>query len=256
MKLVAGLIARNERGRYLGAHVEHLLEFVDEIRVLDDSSDDGTLGWLGKTWPERVLVATTLGPSFFEHEGRARNQLLEWTMQGDPTHILALDADEFVSDGLLLRNELELDSDRTVWNLCMEEVWQTDPLKVRCDGGWCPRSITIAYKVPEKIDPRTWKIRDSALACGRIPEVAVARANRMKVRLVDASVFHFGWACKADRAARHQRYVDHDGGRFHASKHLDSIMWDDARVILEARDWPAGLDGVRERLTARATRGD
>jgi glycosyltransferase involved in cell wall biosynthesis len=48
VKLIASLIVRNELKRYLEPCVAHLLEFCDEIRVLDDRSDDGTREWLAK----------------------------------------------------------------------------------------------------------------------------------------------------------------------------------------------------------------
>ena len=53
------------------------------------------------------VIVTEDGHDFFDHEGRARQRLLEKTMAADPSHILAIDADEFVTDGPALRKACE-----------------------------------------------------------------------------------------------------------------------------------------------------
>jgi len=80
----------------------------------------------------------------------------------------------------------------------------------------------------------------------------VIRLPRREVVSTGVSFFHFGWACVADRQARYDRYVEHDGGKFHASPHLQSIMWQDdhPKIGFCRSPWPAGLDGeaVEDRL--------
>src|SRR5262245_21066405 len=122
VKLVASMIVRNELGRYLRPCINALLGYCDEIRVLDDGSDDGTYEYLSESPLTRVLRND--GPTFFEHEGAARQRLYEWTLQAQPTHILAIDADEFVEDGHRLRGQLDLA--RAAWSLCIQEIWQAD----------------------------------------------------------------------------------------------------------------------------------
>jgi len=243
LKLIAGLIVKNEMRRYLPLAVDSLLEFVDEIRVLDDMSTDGSYDYLlGK---ERVSVLTNTGPTFFEHEGKARQALLNWTLEAEPTHILAIDADEFVSDGAALRSYLE--GPGQVFTLVMEEVWKADEnLWIRHDGGWRAHPVPILYAVPQSRS-HDWQIMDRALACGREP-LAVRRLAGRAVNL-PISVLHFGWTDESNRQARYQRYVEHDNGNFHAKRHLDSIMWDDRQVQLRVREWPPSLTALRESLT-------
>lgn len=238
MKLVASVICRNELGRYLEPFVAHLLEFVDEIRVLDDSSNDGTREWLQDQ--EGVEVARTVLPSFYIHEGATREQLLEHTFAGNPSHVIAIDADEFVTDGAAVRAACEADQGKGAWAVGLEEVWQADPdnLHIRTDGGWGLQGRSpLLYRVPERRGS-DWRIMDRALACGREP-LAV---RKIRATPVDATVLHFGWTREAERAARYQRYVEHDSGKFHARAHLDSIMWDDRRVKLRTRQWPTSLE--------------
>lgn len=246
MKLVAMMIVRNEVDRYLRVCLDSLLGFCDEIRILDDASEDAfrEIDWLG----ERVQIQRNSEPQFFEHEGYARQALLDWTMEGNPTHILAIDADEIVGDGQALRRALEEGSATGVTKLSMTEIWGADEdyLFVRTDGDWRPRPIGIAFAVPEdwwtnRQIRRHFRIRPEALACGRTPAWITMAGNRTTTEAV-SDILHFGWACEADRDARYQRYVVHDGGQFHKNKHLESIMWGDDRVKLARIPWWPDLD--------------
>lgn len=250
MKLVASLLVRNELGRYLEPCILHLLEFVDEVRVLDDASTDGSFEWLADQGPH-VQVLQLPRPHFFEHEGRTRQALLEWTLKGDPSHIVSIDCDEFVNDGPGLRRSIEF-ADRAAFGLTMEEVWEADVggLCVREDGGWRSHPVPALWRIPERLDAR-WRIADRALACGRVP---VAIDGIQPVLLADHSLLHFGWANEQERQARYDRYRVADGGRFHASQHLESIMWGCDRVQLRPRGWPAGLLPWKDAILERANR--
>lgn len=268
MKLIASLITHNEANRFLKLCIESLLGFCDEIRVLEDDSTDGTHKILSEM---KAKVLRNDYRMFFEHEGRARQKLLEWTMEGNPTHILAIDADEFVADGQLLRAELEKPvealtmSERRrrsprmtpvgVWSLQMQEIWGAtdDVLNIRQDGGWKEHPVPIVFTVPPPEDRealRHWQIPDRALACGRVPKEVGFRAGRLRERPV-TQILHYGWACKKDRAARHARYVEHDGGKHHAGSHLNSIMCSDNRVRMTEREWPESLAAAKAGLLAR-----
>lgn len=256
MNLVASLIVHNERDRYLEPVVSSLLEFCDELRVLDDSSDDGTYEWL--VGQERVAVTPNLGERFFAHEGQARQRLLEWTLEARPTHVLAIDADEFVADGRAVRAALDMDDLAPVWTLPMQEVWKVDEnrLWLRRDGGWREHPAPVLWRVPVRgMRNQSWRISDKALSCGREP-VAVRQLFFRRQALVSGTeILHFGWTNVADRAARYARYVEHDGGQFHASQHIQSIMWSDRRVRLSPRDWPVGLVPRKHELMARIGKG-
>lgn len=247
MKLIASLIVHNELERYLIPCIEHLTAFCDEIRVFDDGSTDGTQTYLDHL--PNVECLSAFRRSFFEHEGRARQKLLDWTFEGDPTHVLAIDADEFVADGPLLRSLLEQPNPSGVWGLNMQEVWGADEygLVIRQDGGWREHALGIVYSVPpdrtsNRVQRRAWRMVDRALACGRTPTAITIAANRSRQGVPAGDILHFGWACQRDRDLRYQRYVTHDSGKFHANSHIESIMWPDDRVELTSRAWPRGID--------------
>lgn len=246
MKLVASMIVRNEKHRYLEACLDHLATYVDAIAILDDGSTDHGLEH-DPGVPVNVLGF--FGQTFFAHEGQARNMLLEWTLEHEPTHILAIDADEFVADPDQLVSAIEDNPDVAAYALCIQEIWQAgETLKVRMDGGWVPHEIACLWAVPSRRVGPDWRIRDVPLACGRVPRAIEQAAARLHGASTGTNLLHFGWAREHERQERYDRYVAHDGGRYHQSRHLDSIMWEAGRVQLCEQDWPQSLEPMKERI--------
>jgi len=244
MRLVASMIVKDELKRYLPLAVGHLLTYVDEIRVLDDGSTDGTFDWL--RGQKRVEVLRNPGPHFFEHEGLARQNLFNWTLQGLPDYVLAIDADEFVTDPTYLRASMEQGD--AVYTLSLVEAWAVSNrgIDIRVDGLWGPRKIPILYQIIRQ--SRHWRIAPKQLACGREPEQVIQRSRRATA--TGSTVIHFGWANENERTARAQRYYDHDNGKFHQNRHLQSILWTDRRVRMRRLPWPPSFAELESGLTA------
>lgn len=247
MNLVASMIVKNELDRYLPLAVAHLVTYVDEIRVLDDGSTDGTYEWLQRV--DKVKVLRNPGPTFFEHEGLARQNLFDWTRQGLPDYVLAIDADEFVTDPTYLRDAIANQGD--VYTLSLVEAWHVSDrgIDIRVDGQWGPRRIPILYSTPRQA--RNWKMSNKKLACGREPVQVIQRSRRAAA--TGCTVLHFGWANESEREARAQRYFEHDNGKFHQDRHLQSILWNDRRVRLKRLPWPPSLKTLEPALMARTS---
>jgi glycosyltransferase involved in cell wall biosynthesis len=243
------MIVKNEMDRYLPLAVGHLLSFVDEVRVLDDGSDDGTYEWLVDRESTGVKVKRNPGPEFFAHEGRARQNLLEWTLAGRPDYVLAIDADEFVGDPTVILKGIE--TGQPVYTIDLVEAWKVNAggISIRVDGQWGPRKCPMLYEAPRHTD-RQWRIADRALACGREP-IPVVRGSRGAPHL-ETEIFHCGWLQEAERGRRAQRYFDHDGGKFHQNRHLQSILFPDEKVGLRGRPWPPGLRSFSDALIAHS----
>lgn len=242
MKLAASLVVRNEVNRYLGPCIVHLLEFCDVVVVQDDSSDDGTREFLRDYDDERLALYPSPSSTFFVHEGRTRQRLLVSTLAHQPSHVISLDADEFITDGKELRRLVTAQPDVPVWALTIEEVWKAThtSLMTRQDGGWRSHPISVLWRVPE--DVRRLKIMDRRLACRRVPTLIWQQTGR----LTGVDLLHVGWLDEQHRKARYDRYATHDQGRFHASSHLRSILWPDERIELRSRGWPQSLLSHRE----------
>src|SRR5262249_31666250 len=137
-------------------------------------------GWADR---HRGKLALRLSRSheFDRNEGHARQALLDWTLAQNPTHVLAIDADEFVEGGRLLRATLARDRHGDAWNLRMEEVWELDGdcLCLGTDGGWRAHDVPMAYRVTpaERRQAVAWRIPQRKLAPGRVP-AAVGRMHR------------------------------------------------------------------------------
>lgn len=226
MRLTANLVVHNELDRYLVPCLQQLLGFCDDVAVWDDGSTDGTAEALDGIFAQedRLRLRQDSERRFFQHEGRTRQKALEFALEGRPTHILAVDADELILEGQKLRNQL---ARGTVWSLCMREVWKVckHGVEIRQDGGWCEHPVPIVWKLPRVMGGR-WKIPEVKLASGRTP----APVSTIRPLYSDVAIYHFGWTNVAERRARYERYVEHDGGRFHASRHIKSIMWPDIDI--------------------------
>lgn len=246
MMLTASMVVRNELNRYLPLAIEHLLGFCDGVCVLDDGSDDGTYEWLLERKGVQIIRNET--STFYQHEGRTRQRLLDFTLEAGSEYVLSIDADEFVGEPELLLRRCRKGSQ--VFTLQMEEVWGVDErnLAIRYDGQWKPRPCPILWRTPQNMRNPFWHIPQVQLACGREP-LAV---RRTRAEPSGASVFHFGWTNRLHREARFQRYAEHDGGRFHRDQHLQSILWTDDRVQVQNRDWPKELYSVREGIIRQA----
>lgn len=255
INLVASMIVSEvEPGRYLVPCVDSLLEFCDQVVMLLDG-DGAWAKELGEPWGKngsRVVAASNpFGTDFFAHEGKARQTLYDLTLGYSPTHVLAIDADEFVTDGKLVREAIEKYPETGVWSLPLDEVWRAEDecLCIRTDGAWGNRSIYNLFATPPGAE--RWQIANRALACGREPQEVIRKVGG--AGKMNAEVLHFGWANEGERRERHARYAKHDQGNFHTRRHLDSILWPDERVILEARDWPEGLRDLTPEILARTT---
>lgn len=226
MKLVASMPVYNEMDRGLELTIGQLMKCCDEVRCLDDGSTDDSYKFL-KGHPS-VSVTSNDGPSWRDNEGKFRQNLLEWTMVAEPTHVLAIDADEIIPESDDLRDIIEHSPGVQVFSLRMTEVWKTrsHPWTIRWDGGWVPHDVALIW-MPDK-NPNHMALPDKKLASGRLP----GALRLLPAQRTGLDVLHLGWVDERTRKSRHQRYVDLDGGEFHAAAHLDSIMWEDDRCDL------------------------
>lgn len=247
MILAASMVVRNELSRYLPLVIEHLRGFCDQISVLDDGSTDGTLQYLQSQIDGQLSVRGNPSGTFDLHEGQTRQALLDFTLERAPTHVLAIDGDEFISDGQALRALLEAQPAVGAWALRMTEIWNVteDGMQVRLDGAWHPYQRVHVWAVPSQLNAN-WRIMDRPLACSPVPRAVLG----LRPQLSGISIYHFGWADPATRQARYDRYMSLDGGRFHARSHLQSIMYPEHKIRREQEAWPAThwAAQVREKL--------
>jgi glycosyltransferase involved in cell wall biosynthesis len=245
MKLVASAIVRNEANRYLEPWLDHLLTFCDEVRLLDDNSSDATPE-IAAGYP-KVRTRQNTDSAFFVHEADARNALLRWTAEAQPDYVLSIDADEFIGDTAALQAAMRFgERAEPVYSLTMREVWKIndEQIGLRVDGQWGDRRCPLLWRAPARLQGNRWRIPRRKLACGREPQ-AVRGQRGFDTGI---GIYHFGWTRASERERRAERYFEHDGGRFHAAAHLQSILWPDEQVLLNWVPWPHSIpEAVAER---------
>lgn len=245
MNLIGSLIVRNERHRYVDLVVDHLLEFCDMLCVLDDGSSDG---WTDRRRRVKILREHRRYDAAFFNHAMARQRLLDFTIKHEPTLILAVDADEFITDGQALRKAAE-DERFGAYNVCLQEVWRVrdDELDIRQDGGWVEHDVALLWR-PDRVKNLT--ITDRGHATGRTPD----EVGRLPATHTCSALLHLGWSNVGERDERFARYSVGDAGKFHAINHINSIMWPDERMRFAQVPWPSALEPWRSELVKRANR--
>jgi glycosyltransferase involved in cell wall biosynthesis len=219
MKLVANMVGRNESGRYLKEVLEHLGHIADEIVFTDDCSDDDT-----------AEIAASCGanvyrmpePMFGTHEGVLRNS--SWKNLSNHAEIgdwiLAIDCDEklWAERPNVDIRELMRRSDVDVINIKFFHMWNETHFRV--DKAWAPTNSSRMFRYflgGQFVDRR--------LACGSEPNYVQTLMRRGRYLLDSGLIMqHLGYVRDEDKQAKYERYMNLDGGDFHARAHLESII--------------------------------
>lgn len=227
MTVHVAMIVRNEMSRHLSQAVACAMEVADlcggEFIVTDDCSDDGTYEFLRR---ERlpVRLRQNYRPMFMEHEGRARQQHLEWTARyvapGD--WVLSLDADETINSPEILQasvKEAEAKG-KPVILMPLYEFWSEEPPQYRVDGFWFGTQASRLYRWQEG-----GQIQDREFGCGSEPTYVAGAVRRGEhLHCKDLHLLHWGYSREHDRVAKHERYVQRMGGHGHNNRHVQSIV--------------------------------
>ena len=215
MTLRVSMMVRNEAHRHLIQTLDCITEMSAYGYVTDDASDDDSAEIC---LDYGLTVRKNESPMFWEHEGKARQNHLEWvdTFCKDGDWILALDADETISDPCDLENVIrsaEMMRSGAV-GLRLYEFWT--PTQYRVDGYWFTGITPRLYK---------WqpggRIADRHMGCGSEPTYVqnASRFNQDRCRLL-----HWGYVREEDRIRKHAAYTARLGGHGHDTTHVDSII--------------------------------
>lgn len=209
------MVVRNEADRHLMSTLDCIMEMNAYAYITDDASTDDTVELINQYG---FTVRTNERPMFWEHEGKMRQNHLEWMDQfcKDGDWILALDADETISrpDGLEeLVRQAEMMGDQAI-GLQLYEFWTG--VEYRIDGYWCGTMTPRLYR---------WKpggqIADKPMGCGSEPTyVQSVRAFRQD----RCDLLHWGYVRNEDRIRKHAAYKARLGGHGHNTTHVDSIV--------------------------------
>lgn len=227
-KITAMMIVRNEANRYLQPCLKSLMDYVDEIIILDDASTDTTPD-ICQSVPI-VKFYERQDALFLIDEAQLRQQLWFITVDNKPEWILALDADEF----------LETRAKHEIPYLLKQKYFQAISFRLfdfwgsekyyRIDGLWNPwlrgfSNYLIKYQ-PDLAS--TWP--DLKFHCGRLP-LAYRHLPNLESAL---RIKHMGWVNPTDIQNKYKRAIERDPTfKYMSKEHYESILYPPENVILE-----------------------
>lgn len=224
------MVARNEAERFLPIVLDRLTRFVDLITFTDDASEDNTLE-IAQSYG--AITQRMDDPMFSTNEGALRwrswELLSQYANPGD--WILAIDADEKLY-GLEHLPVLLDRHDVDVLGVLFFHMW--NETHYRIDKAWRPSFGSRLFRYYPGGD---WNQRK--MACGSEPTYVAELIRRGKVIWeTGLAMQHLGYTFDGDKIMKYQRYMELDGGDYHARTHIESIM-DSSPTLME---WPYGED--------------
>lgn len=215
MKVLAQMVARNEEHRYLRPVLERLSKIVDTIIFTDDCSDDDT----PLIAAEYCQVFSVPEPTFAVDESKLRSaawkNLSQFASPGD--WILAIDADEELY-GIQYLSQMLDQSRYDVLGISFCHMW--NPESYRVDKAWRP---TISSRLFRYYPGGEFANR--RLACGSEPTYVQQLIQQKRMLWNTPLVMkHRGYERDEDKLIKYKRYMELDGGDFHARAHIESIL--------------------------------
>ncbi len=233
--IIANMVVRNEADAYLPQVLDRLQHQVDLICVTDDASTDNTFELL--TSYDKLGAQQLDTPTFSVNEGQLRqwswNWLEEHVREGGwdwrDVWVLAIDADEELYQTRGTLHELTEAKPWEVFDIEFYHMW--NETQYRNDGGWKVHGSTRFFKYyPEG------KFADRKLACGSEPTyVQDLIRHRRYAKNTGLKMKHLSYIKDEDKQKKYDRYMQLDGGAFHANAHILSII--DPPGVPQLEDW-------------------
>lgn len=226
-RVIAHMVTRNERDRYLEATVPWLRDIVDgRLHVHDDHSDDGTFEYLVSEGVSATQRSPSQ-PSFREHEGKFRQagwRAMEAAFRPTTADwILCIDADE-----MLLASEAHQDA-RAMLDL---EVKRAETEGFGAIRTHVAEFFGFADGIPQMRMDGLWGTIDGIRLVRWQPTGGFLAKEEASGSVpwgwtdphcasTELTIAHFGYVRPADRQAKYERY---SACRGHARHHIESIL--------------------------------
>lgn len=204
MKLIAMMLVKNEENRYLREVLHDLLQFVNEIVILDDNSTDGTFTICNSF---KRIFAQTLKISIGQtNEKLARETLYKMTIERNPDWILAIDADDIFEDRFKKEVREMMKQSFDWYSFNFYHFWTLDHYSRISKSSM--RSLRRLFRYCPQKHP---SFPLGSYHCGSTPEWVRFDENGKET---DIRVKHFGFIRKEDRLARIQINKDTGGLKY------------------------------------------
>jgi len=199
-RLTVGMLVRNEAGRYLEQVLQQIVQYADQVVILDDASEDGTVEICRHCladFPGKIISNAVPG---FHNEILLRKQLWDLAADTKPDWILMIDADEiFEQSAPRLLRLLLINQEADAYAFRLYDMWNKK--QYREDQHWKAHHYFRPLLVRYKAD-RHYKWLETPQHCGRLP------ANIMELRIIKSMlrVKHLGWIRSQDKLSKFYRY--------------------------------------------------
>lgn len=216
-KLVAMMIVRNEANRYLRMCLDDLIQYTNEIVILDDGSTDHTPNICASY--RKVRLIRNPDSRFWNNESALRQQCWNETIARLPEWILAIDADEMVEDRMKSAvQHLMMQKEYSQIAFQLVEFWGSRT-HYRADKLWNPQNRWVVNMI--KYHPGyPYRWQETPLHCGRLPCNLPGKVLRSGLRWK-----HYGYANQNEHRQKFEAYISHDPeGRYCPLSHYLSIM--------------------------------
>jgi glycosyltransferase involved in cell wall biosynthesis len=237
MKIIGGLLCKNEEHRWLIQYLQQMETLCDDLVVLDDGSTDRTQDMCCLYGAE---IHTSHEPMFDKDESELRKRL--WNLCAkkakEDDWIIILDADELINSPQNLRVALKslgfahinllgvtLKSlgfaHINLLGFKLFDMWSDT--HYRSDSLWNAHKRAWVMCVRYKFDKYTFN--ESKLHCGRWPNEIVKQSMEEMHIINDIYIKHMGWSTPEDRQKKYDRYMKLDGeGKFGSLEQYQSIL--------------------------------
>ena len=218
-KVVLSMVVKNESKNYLEMVLKDVKEYVDEVLIIDDASEDNTVEICEKVlkdFPHKIIKNEF---SLFHTEYKLRMKQWRETLKLNPGWILFLDADEVFENKMKTSIKYLIEnSEVDLYCFPWYDMW--DEKHYRSDELWQGHNnympVLLRYQPKFK-----YKFRKTNQHCGRLPK------NVYYLNYVNSNIRikHYGWSREADRLRKYDRYMKLDSdGKYGNKLQYESIL--------------------------------
>ena len=225
-KVVLSMIVRNESNNYLETVLKDAIQYVDEVLIIDDASEDNTVEICEKVLyniPHKIIVNEY---SMFSTEYKLRKKQWEETIKLNPGWIIFLDADEIFEDKMkrdikyLISNK-EID----LYNFRLFDMWNKE--EYREDKYWNIHTHYMPFLM--RYQPKFhYLFKKTNQHCGRLPKnTYIMNQCNSEIRCK-----HLGWSRIEDRKRKYERYMKLDAtGKDGSIEQYNSILDENPHLV-------------------------
>jgi glycosyltransferase involved in cell wall biosynthesis len=222
MKIIGGLLCKNEEKRWLTKYLQQMEVLCDELVVLDDKSTDRTIDLC---FMYGANIHSSYESMFDIDESELRKRL--WNLCAKKARendwIIILDADELFNDEMKLRSILKSPEfgDINLVGFKLYDMWTES--QYRYDKLW--NAHERYWLMCVRYHENSYHFNASKLHCGRWPNEIVKLSMEELFVINGIYIKHMGWSTYQDRLNKYNRYIKLDpGGKFGILEQYNSIL--------------------------------